>query len=53
MGCKFSSVDVTEEVYLPTIEFKSKYENIVYKLKSIKERAEKKNDAKTASNAEW
>ena len=53
MGCKLSTVEESEEVYLPTIEFKSKLDTIIYKLKSIKERAQCKKDLKTVANADW
>lgn len=54
MGCKFSSVnDEKDELRMPTIEYKSKFENIMEKMKRIKLRAEKTKDFKTIKDAEW
>jgi hypothetical protein len=54
MGCKFSSnTEEKDEIRMPTIEYKSKFENMMEKMKKIKLRAEKLKDFKTVKDAEW
>jgi hypothetical protein len=54
MGCKFSTViEEKDELRMPTIEYKSKFENIMQKMKKIKLRAQQNKDTKTLKDAEW